>query len=41
VYTGFIYQGPGIARDINRGLLERLRREGLNRISQAVGTAHP
>lgn len=40
VWTGFIYQGPAIARDINRGLLDRLRREGLNRIHQAVGATH-
>jgi dihydroorotate dehydrogenase len=41
VWTGFIYQGPTIARDINRGLLDRLRNEGLDRIGQAVGMAHP
>jgi dihydroorotate dehydrogenase len=41
VWTGFIYQGPTIARDINRGLLDRLRAAGLDRIGQAVGTAHP
>jgi dihydroorotate dehydrogenase len=41
VWTGFIYQGPTIARDINRGLLDRLRDEGMDRIGQAVGTAHP
>jgi dihydroorotate dehydrogenase len=41
VWTGFIYQGPTIARDINRGLLDRLRNEGLDRIDQVVGMAHP
>jgi dihydroorotate dehydrogenase len=39
VWTGFIYRGPGIARDINRGLLARLRREGMRSIADAVGTA--
>jgi dihydroorotate dehydrogenase len=40
VWTGFIYQGPTIARDINRGLLDRLRNDGFDRIGQAVGMAH-
>jgi dihydroorotate dehydrogenase len=38
VYTGFVYEGPGLARRINRGLLERLRAAGLTSIAQAVGT---
>ena len=38
VWTGFVYRGPGIARDINRGLLARLRREGMRSIGEAVGT---
>jgi dihydroorotate dehydrogenase len=37
VYTGFIYQGPAIARDINRGLLRRLRSERLTSVADAVG----
>jgi dihydroorotate dehydrogenase len=40
VWTGFIYQGPGIARDINRGLLERMAREGFGSLDEAVGAAH-
>jgi dihydroorotate dehydrogenase len=40
VWTGFIYQGPGIARDINRGLLSRLRAEGAARLADVVGAAH-
>ena len=28
VYTGFIYEGPTIIRDINRGLLTRMERAG-------------
>lgn len=37
VYTGFIYQGPTIARDIHIGLLERMRREGVRSIDEVVG----
>jgi dihydroorotate dehydrogenase len=37
LYTGFIYQGPGIAREINRGLEEILKREGFNNLDEAVG----
>jgi dihydroorotate dehydrogenase len=40
VWTGFIYQGPGIARDINRGLLDRMAREGFRSLDDAVGAAH-
>jgi dihydroorotate dehydrogenase len=40
VYTGFVYGGPEMVRDINRGLLRRLRREGLTSIGEAVGLAH-
>lgn len=29
VYTGLIYQGPALARQINRGILRRMQREGL------------
>ena len=40
VWTGFIYRGPGIARDINRGLLQRMAREGFRSLDDAVGAAH-
>jgi dihydroorotate dehydrogenase len=40
VWTGFIYRGPAIARDINRGLLARMRRDGLRSLDEAVGAAH-
>lgn len=36
-YTGFIYQGPTIARDINRGLVKIMRREGVRSVAEAVG----
>ncbi len=37
VYTGFVYQGPGLAGAINRGLLARLDQHGLASIDQAIG----
>ena len=37
VYTALIYEGPGLPRRINVGLLELLRRDGLTHISEAVG----
>ena len=37
LYTGFIYQGPNIAREINEGLANILVREGLKTINEAVG----
>ncbi len=38
VYTGFIYKGPSIVRQINEGLVEILRREGFAKIDEAVGS---
>lgn len=38
LYTGFIYQGPGIAREINEGLEKILAREGFKSLDEAVGT---
>jgi dihydroorotate dehydrogenase len=37
LYTGFIYGGPTVARDINRGLLELIERDGFDSIEDAVG----
>ena len=37
LYTGFIYQGPGIVRDINDGLKEILDRKGIRSLDEAVG----
>lgn len=37
IYTGWIYEGPGAVRRINRGLLRLLERDGLGQISDAVG----
>ncbi|MGI8917493.1 MAG: quinone-dependent dihydroorotate dehydrogenase [Pyrinomonadaceae bacterium] len=37
LYTGFIYQGPGIVAEINKGLQEILKREGVGSLDEAVG----
>lgn len=37
LYTGFIYQGPRIVRQINEGLVRMLEREGLANIEEAIG----
>jgi len=38
LYTGFIYQGPNIAREINEGLSRILAREGFKNLDAAVGS---
>jgi len=37
VYTGFIYQGPGIVKDLVEGVERLLQRDGLSTLTQAVG----
>ena len=37
LYTGFIYEGPGIARRINEGLIEIMKREQIDSLDDAVG----
>jgi dihydroorotate dehydrogenase len=37
LYTGLIYRGPSIARDINEGLLEFLERDGFDSVEDAIG----
>lgn len=36
-YTGFVYGGPGFAREVQAGLLDMLEAEGLNSVREAVG----
>jgi dihydroorotate dehydrogenase len=38
LYTGFIYQGPNIANEINEGLARILAREKFASIDAAVGS---
>ena len=37
VYTGFIYQGPLLVRNINRGLVGKLKARGLRHLHDAIG----
>jgi dihydroorotate dehydrogenase len=37
LYTGLVYEGPGLVREINRGLAQLLRRDGFGSLGQAVG----
>ena len=37
LYTGLVYEGPTLARDINRGLLDLLDRDGFDSVAEAVG----
>jgi dihydroorotate dehydrogenase len=38
LYSAMVYEGPGIARRIARGLAQRLKREGFSNIAEAVGS---
>jgi len=40
VYTSLIYKGPGVVGEIVRGLRELLRRDGLSRLTDAIGADH-
>jgi dihydroorotate dehydrogenase len=40
LYTGFIYRGPLVAREICLGLRQRMRREGFVTLHDVVGSAH-
>ncbi len=37
LYTGLVYKGPGIVKDIKKELISILKKENLNNISEAVG----
>jgi dihydroorotate dehydrogenase len=39
LYSAMVYEGPGIARRINSGLLRLMRRDGFSSIAEAVGSA--
>jgi dihydroorotate dehydrogenase len=40
IYTGLVYEGPGIARAITAGLLRLLERAGMRELREAVGMEH-
>ena len=37
LYTGLVYEGPGVAKRINEGLLALLERDGFDSVEDAVG----
>jgi dihydroorotate dehydrogenase len=37
IYTGLIYEGPGLVKKINQGLVKFLERDGFKNISEAIG----
>jgi dihydroorotate dehydrogenase len=41
VYTGFVYEGPGLLRQINWGLLEYLERSTAVDIQRLIGSSQP
>ena len=41
LYTAMVYEGPGIARRMARGLAQHLKREGFASIGDAVGSEKP
>jgi dihydroorotate dehydrogenase len=40
LYSGLVFGGPGMVRDINTELLECLRRDGFSHVGEAVGADH-
>ena len=37
LYTGMIYKGPGIVKEIKKELIQILKEEGIKNIKEAVG----
>ena len=37
LYTGMVYKGPGIVKDIKKDLVSILKKENLKNVSEAVG----
>jgi len=35
-----IYKGPGVLRELHKGLRELLKRDGFSRITEAIGADH-
>ena len=40
IYTGLVYEGPGVAKGIVKGLTEKLEEAGLKSVRAAVGTGN-
>lgn len=41
LYTGLVYRGPGVVKEINRGLLGLMDREGVASLSAGIGATQP
>ena len=39
VYSALIFEGPELIKDINTGLIELIKADGYNSITQAIGAA--
>jgi dihydroorotate dehydrogenase len=37
VYTGMVYEGPGLPKKIVRGLIERMKRDGIKNLKEIIG----
>ena len=37
VYTGLVYEGPGMVKELKKGLVRLLRQDGLPNLSAAIG----
>lgn len=38
IYSAFIFKGPSLNRETNLGILERMKRDGFNHISEVIGS---
>ncbi|QKF82452.1 dihydroorotate dehydrogenase (quinone) [Halarcobacter ebronensis] len=38
VYTGLIFEGPSVVKEINEGILELMEKDGFNNISEVIGS---
>ena len=38
IYSAFIYQGPSMCKNINEELIELIKADGYDNISQAIGS---
>ena len=39
VYSGLIFEGPELIKDINEGLIDLIKADGYDSITQAIGAA--
>jgi dihydroorotate dehydrogenase len=41
IYTGLVFEGPGIAKTVVAGLMRRMEKEGVRDLKEVVGSAKP